>query len=320
MTPTHLKALQALELALRTGSFANAAEMLAITPAAVGQRVKALEDYLGVELLVRGRSGVRATPELAAALPHLRLAFAELEEAVRELDMQRGHSLHIAAASDFVELWLRPRLEAYRANHPHLALCINGEGDIPLRLGQADCEIGYGPWLADADTDRLFRDFIVPVCSPANRDRTMGVIPAAGLEGFPLLHLDFYRNDPAGLGWPAWCARNGVARSAPERGIRFQRIAAALDAVLADAGVTLCGLAIVGDHVEDGSIALPYPIETGVWGSHGFTARFRPDQARKPHVERFRAWLSDQARATRSWLSAQAGSPPEVLGNAPEAP
>jgi hypothetical protein len=46
--PSHLKSLQALELAVRTGSFAAAADILAITPAAVGQRVKALEDYLGM--------------------------------------------------------------------------------------------------------------------------------------------------------------------------------------------------------------------------------------------------------------------------------
>ena len=62
---THLRALQALELALRTGSLKGAAGILAITPAAVGQRIKALEDYLGTELLVRGRAGLRATPALA---------------------------------------------------------------------------------------------------------------------------------------------------------------------------------------------------------------------------------------------------------------
>ena len=60
--PSHLKSLQAIELALRSGSLAKAAEALSITPAAVGQRIKALEDYLGLELVVRGRS---ASPELA---------------------------------------------------------------------------------------------------------------------------------------------------------------------------------------------------------------------------------------------------------------
>ena len=55
---THLKSLQALELAIRCGSLTGAADRLGITPAAVGQRIRALEDYLGTDLLLRGRSGL----------------------------------------------------------------------------------------------------------------------------------------------------------------------------------------------------------------------------------------------------------------------
>src|SRR5689334_20849627 len=108
VAPTYLRSLQALELAVREGSFTGASSALGITAAAVGQRVKALEDYLGVELLVRGRSGIRPAPGLISALPHLRKAFEELDAAAQELELQRGHELHIAAASDFVELWLKP--------------------------------------------------------------------------------------------------------------------------------------------------------------------------------------------------------------------
>jgi len=46
---THLKSLQALELAVREGSLTAAAVKLGITPAAVGQRIRSLEDYLGVD-------------------------------------------------------------------------------------------------------------------------------------------------------------------------------------------------------------------------------------------------------------------------------
>src|SRR3954462_711974 len=123
--PTHLKSLQALELAARTGSFAAAADHLAITPAAVGQRVKALEDYLGVTLLERGRSGISPTPELAKALPDLVAGFGALQAACAALDMERPHELHVAAPPDFAELWLQPRLAAFRALHPNVRFCIN---------------------------------------------------------------------------------------------------------------------------------------------------------------------------------------------------
>ena len=60
----HLRALQALELALRYGSIQRAAADLGITSAAAGQRIRALEDYLGTGLLLRGRSGLHPTAAL----------------------------------------------------------------------------------------------------------------------------------------------------------------------------------------------------------------------------------------------------------------
>src|SRR5215472_13330224 len=98
--PSHLRSFQALELALRTGSLQAAAEALWVTPAAVGQRIKALEDYLGIDLLVRGRSGLKPTPELSGALGHLRAAFEELDTVANLLNLQRGDQIHVAATSD----------------------------------------------------------------------------------------------------------------------------------------------------------------------------------------------------------------------------
>lgn len=310
VAPTYLRSLQALELAVRKGSFVGAAEALGITPAAVGQRVKALEDYLGVELLTRGRSGLRPAPGLVPALGHLNRGFDELAAAARELELQRGHELHVAAASDFVDLWLMPRLERFRAAHPNILFNINGEGEAPMRLGRIDCEISYGPPREGQPTDLLFRDYVLPVTSPENVARTSLIEAESRLEGFPLVHLDFYKDDPAGLSWPEWVRAQGLQRSAPERGMRFRRITAALDAVAADAGVTLCGLALIGDKLERGEIGLPYPLSSGRWSAHGFHARFRPDSAAKRHVQRFRDWLLEESRQTQAWLLGSVGAAP----------
>lgn len=299
--PAYLRSLQAVELSLRLGSFAAAAEALGITPAAVGQRVKALEDYLGIEVLVRARSGLMASPALSPALPHLDKAFAELEAAARELELQRGHEFHIAAASDFVELWLAPRLERFRSRHPNVRFCINGEGDAPLRLGRIDCEITYGP-ANDPRADLLFRDYVLPVTSPVNVKRTAELDADVRLEGFPLVHVDFYKDDPAGLSWPDWVAANGVARSAPERGMRFQRITAALDAILANAGVGLIGLALLEEQLESKTVATPYPVATGRWSEYGFVARYRAESGGRRHIQHFRRWLTEESRETSAWL------------------
>jgi LysR family glycine cleavage system transcriptional activator len=321
MSVSHLKSLQALELALRLGSLQAAGRALWITPAAVGQRIKALEDYLGTDLVVRGRSGLRPTSGLSGALEHLRAAFQELDTVATMLNLQRGDEIHIAATSDLADLWMKPRLDSFRAQHPHVLFCINGEGDAPLRIGQVDCEISFGAQ-RNAPDDLLFRDLVLPISSPENTRRISRVALRDRLEGFPLLHLDFYKEDSSAPNWATWIKTQGLKRTEPNRGIRFQRIKPALEAVRANAGLTICGLALIGPYIDDGTLSLPFPVETGQWTQHAFQARFRPDALLRPQVKRFREWLMGQAAVTREWLSqhAQAVKRPHKRRRKPDRP
>jgi LysR family glycine cleavage system transcriptional activator len=298
---SHLKSLQALELAARTGSFAAAADYLAITPAAVGQRVKALEDYLGVTLLERSRSGISPTPELAKALPQLVAGFASLQEACAALDMARPQEVHIAAPPDFAELWLGPRLTAFRALHPNVRFCINGEGDAPMRLGSVDCEIGFGAPADDAEL--LFHDLLLPVVSPGLSERVERLGSATPLEDYILLHPDFYKDDPLMPSWPRWLAANGIARAASDQGMRYRRIQGLLDSVAADAGIALCGLALISEAVEEGRIVPAYPTVTARETGHAFTARYRRHASPNRALEGFRVWLREEAARTSAWLA-----------------
>ena len=63
-----------------------------------------------------------------------------------------------------------------------------------------------------------------------------------------MLHLDFYKEDRKVPNWTAWFETNRLRRTVPDRGIRFQRIKPTLDAMLANAGFALCGLALLGSH------------------------------------------------------------------------
>jgi LysR family glycine cleavage system transcriptional activator len=308
MSLSHLRSLQALELALRTGALKDAANSLGITPAAAGQRIKALEDYLGMELLVRGRSGLRAAPGLATLVPQLSGAFRDLEQVAVQLDMQRGHEMHIAAHPDLAELWLRPRLARFTSAYPNMRLRINGEGDAPLRIRPADCELRFGAPQQSGVVDVLFRDFVLPVGSPEINARIVGVNRRDRLEGFPLLHLDFYKDDPEAPDWTQWIKAQKLRRTDPNRGIRYQRIVTALEAVLAHAGFTLCGMALLSDLLNSGRVALPFPASTGTWTSHAFQARFRSDSLARPQVRRFREWLVAEADSTRQWLAHVTGA------------
>lgn len=132
MKRTHLplNALRVFDAAARHLSFTRAADELAVTPAAVGQQIRALEDVLGVVLFRRTSKGLELTDEASAGLGALRGGFLQFEDAVQA--MQAGQSSHvytIAAPRDFFAVWLAPRLAAFRAANPQLRyVLIDGEG------------------------------------------------------------------------------------------------------------------------------------------------------------------------------------------------
>ena len=299
--PSHLRSMQALELAIRTGSLQAAAAELGITPAAVGQRIKLLEDYLGVSLLVRGRSGVRPTRALESALPHLSAAFREVETVARFLDFQRVHELHIVAESDWADLWLKPRLPKFREAHPNTRFCVNGVGDVPVRLGQADCEIWFGEARGTTE-DILFRDYLAPVSSPENTTRILKLPSDECLEGFPLLHLDCYDADPHAIGWPEWIRKYGHRRTAPERGIRYRKVVNSLEAVYANAGLMICGLALIETGYAEQKLSLPFPLSHGEWSGHAYRISFRDSALRRSRAVQFRDWMLKEAAATEERL------------------
>ena len=123
MKRTHLplNALRVFDAAARHLSFTRAADELAVTPAAVGQQIRALEDVLGVVLFRRTPKGLELTDEASAGLEALRSGFLHFEDAVRA--MQAGQSSHvytIAAPREFFSAWLAPRLAEFRRANPQV--------------------------------------------------------------------------------------------------------------------------------------------------------------------------------------------------------
>ena len=173
MKRTHLplNALRVFDAAARHLSFTRAADELAVTPAAVGQQIRALEDMLGVVLFRRTSKGLELTDEAGAGLEALRMGFLHFEDAVQA--MQAGQSSHvytIAAPRDFFAVWLAPRLAAFRAANPDVRYAlvdgemadfteanldlavrwVEGPSDLEgVQIGKAELvTLGEGDWIA----------------------------------------------------------------------------------------------------------------------------------------------------------------------------
>ncbi|USI73816.1 LysR family transcriptional regulator [Sphingomonas morindae] len=132
MKRTHLplNGLRVLDAAARHLSFTRAADELAVTPAAVGQQIRALEDTLGVVLFRRTTRGLELTQEGEAGLEALRRGFLQFEEAVRAMQAgQSSKTLTIAAPRDMTGRWLAPRLADYARTDPELRFVLLSSDD-----------------------------------------------------------------------------------------------------------------------------------------------------------------------------------------------
>ena len=145
MKRTHLplNALRVFDAAARHLSFTKAADELAVTPAAVGQQIRALEDTLGVVLFRRMTRNLELTPEAERALPSLRAGFLQFEETVRILqDAQGSKVLTIAAPRDFTAKWLAPRLADYVRTRPDLRFVLSAhDGEVDFAQANLDLAI-----------------------------------------------------------------------------------------------------------------------------------------------------------------------------------
>lgn len=291
----HLKSLQALDMAIREGSLKAAAGRLGITPAAVGQRIRALEDYLGTDLLLRGRSGLQPTAELSRALDDLQQAFAALERVTETLDFQRISEIHIVADADWAELWLARRLPAFRAANPNILFCINGAGDVPLRFGAPDIRVIYG----DGPGEPLFEDIFLPVTGPDNPRRIADWDPVLQMEGMPLLHLKAQRDSDDYPGWVEWFQKFGHREQGPDRGVHYQHARNALEAARENVGFLVCGLSLVLQDLASGAVVRPFPVSQSLPAPHPYRMQLRADAGKRPQVQRFIDWLRDEAGATQ---------------------
>ena len=95
-----LGGLRAFEAAARHMSFARAADELCVTPGAVSQHVRTLEDALGIELFRRKARSIELTAEGARYLPPIRDAFELISEATEaNAPALRGSTFRVGVAS-----------------------------------------------------------------------------------------------------------------------------------------------------------------------------------------------------------------------------
>jgi LysR family transcriptional regulator (chromosome initiation inhibitor) len=117
-------ALAALAAVIREGSFERAARALHVTPSAISQRIRLLEERVGCALVIRDQP-CRATEtgrRLCQHVDQVQLLEQDLQGALPALATQglTRASVPVAVNADSLATWLAPAIAAFAAGHPVL--------------------------------------------------------------------------------------------------------------------------------------------------------------------------------------------------------
>lgn len=140
------KKVQALLAALDRGSLTAAASELGYTQSGLTHMMNSLENELGLNLLLRSKSGVRLSPAGQELLPELRaLADAddELNLAAERLRQRNCSTLRLGAYSSIARHWVPQILAEYRKVCPDTQVSLIMDGLLELynavRNDELDC-------------------------------------------------------------------------------------------------------------------------------------------------------------------------------------
>jgi DNA-binding transcriptional LysR family regulator len=148
MKSTQLDGLLAFATVAERGGFTAAAAALEVTPSAVSQTVRQLEERLGVRLLHRTTRSVRLTEAGEQFLARVAPAVAELTQAAAELDEFRSGAtgvLRLNMANIVYAVWLRPLLPGFLARHPGIKVELGfDEGFVDIVASGFDAGVRLG--------------------------------------------------------------------------------------------------------------------------------------------------------------------------------
>lgn len=141
-----LTSLRAFAATAELRSFSQAARVLNVTPAAVAQQVRALEDQMGRALVQRDGRGVSLTADgeqLAEALVEGFGTMVRGVEALRAGEADRP--VRVSLTASFAAQWLMPRLKDFWDKYPDIGLSLHPDARVvDLHRERMDLAIRYG--------------------------------------------------------------------------------------------------------------------------------------------------------------------------------
>jgi len=248
-----LNSLRVFQAVVRHGSFRAAADELLVSPQAVSQQIKLLEDSLGITLFMRKGRSVLPNEQAILLAHHVHAGFAEFAEGVRRVSKPAlRERINLNVSPYFATRYLLPRLDRFREILSATDLRLTTMVELPdFEADDVDVAVqwGYGAW-PDYEQILLLRDHKVICCTPALAER----LKAPGdLAGMTLLHPVL-----ANRLWSDILGHLGVEASGPAREVQFHDAATMRRATLAGMGVGLVSMIDAAEDLAAGRLVAPF--------------------------------------------------------------
>jgi LysR family glycine cleavage system transcriptional activator len=292
-----LNTLRGFEAAARYGSFAKAADELALTPSAVSHQVRQLESALGQRLFQRLPRELVLTDAGRDFLATVRESLELLSVGVARLAPYKSSgTLIVACDAAFARFWLVPRLAEFRRQRPEIDLWL----DTSERLTDFDrqeVEFVIGRLRstgADRIEELLFDDHLGPGRAAGG---TRGILQRPDeLAEEPLIHDERREN------WLVWLRAVGARAVDAARGAHYSDPGLAIDAALAGQGIALVSDVLAAADIVAGRIETPFRDWLRVPGEYRFA--FPRWLAEDNAVAAFAAFVRTEAIRHRDQLEA----------------
>ena len=211
-----LKAFETFASVATRGSLSAAARAEGVAPAVVSRRLDALEEHLGVKLLVRTTRRIALTHEGTAFLDDCQRLLADVagaEASVSAGGVQASGHLRLTAPAGFGRRHVAPLVPAFHAEHPRLRISLNlSDRVVELAAEGYDCAVRVGD-LPDSS--------LVSIRLADNRRQAVAAPAYLARRGTPQHPRDLARHDCLVLssdasqtrGWAFRVPRNAVGRN-----------------------------------------------------------------------------------------------------------
>lgn len=285
-----LPLLETFVTVARAGRMREAAEILSLTPGAISQRVRELEELAGQRLFRRTASGVTLSAAGEALFATLDEPFRRIEDARRELERPSSRRVRISTMASFAANWLVPRLSRFSKLHPGIDIELETDSRlVDLKREPVDMAIRHGlgdyPGLVAVP---LVAPEMIVVASPSLLEAHAPVAKPADCLAFPLLH-DMERAD-----WRLWLEAHGVPAPARLEGPSFSDDHLAVKAAVAGQGLALVRDTYADDDLRAGRLVKAISVR---WPTaFAYYAVSTAQALQRPAVMRFRDWLVEEAR------------------------